>query len=51
MLTLERPVLDWYSLANGMGMEPARVTTLEYLEKYFLRSVAVQGPSLIEVIL
>ncbi len=51
MLTLDKPDLDWCSLARGMGMEAARVTTLKQFGDQLKRSFAIEGPSLIEVML
>lgn len=51
MLTLERPSLDWCYLARGMGMEAVRVTTLKQFGEQLKRSFAIEGPSLIEVLI
>lgn len=51
MLTLDRPTLDWCSLARGMGMECSRVTTLRQFGEQLQRSFAIDGPSLIEVVI
>lgn len=50
MLTLDRPDLDWVSLAKGHGVEGARVTDLDGLAAQIKRSLARSGPYLIEVL-
>lgn len=49
MLMLDRPNLDWVSLAKGHGVEAGRATTLEELAREFKRGIASSGPYLIEV--
>jgi acetolactate synthase I/II/III large subunit len=51
MLTLDRPTLDWVSLAKGHGVEAGRVTDLEGLATQMKRALARPGPYLIEVVL
>lgn len=51
MLSLERPGLDWSSLAKGMGVNATRVGDLESLGKALVRSYETPGPTLIEAIL
>jgi acetolactate synthase-1/2/3 large subunit len=51
MLTLDRPDLDWVSLAKGHGVEAGRATTLDELAREFKRGIASKGPYLIEVVL
>jgi acetolactate synthase I/II/III large subunit len=51
MLTLDRPELDWVSLAKGHGVEAARVTDLDALAVQMKRALARSGPYLIEVML
>jgi acetolactate synthase I/II/III large subunit len=51
MLSLDRPNLDWVSLAQGMGMNATRVSELETFHRQLRRALASQGPSLIEVML
>ena len=45
---LGRPDLDWVSLARGMGVEAARVETLEGFADTFRAACGRQGPFLIE---
>jgi acetolactate synthase I/II/III large subunit len=51
MLTLDRPALDWVSLAKGHGVEAGRVTDLDGLGVQMKRALARPGPYLIEVVL
>jgi acetolactate synthase-1/2/3 large subunit len=51
MLMLDRPDLDWVSLAKGHGVEAGRATTLEELAREFKRGIASSGPYLIEVVM
>jgi acetolactate synthase-1/2/3 large subunit len=50
MLTLDRPDLDWVSLAKGHGVEGGRATTLEELAREAKRAFARRGPYLIELV-
>jgi acetolactate synthase-1/2/3 large subunit len=49
MLSLNRPELDWVSLAKGMGVEGVKVDDCESLAKAFAKGLDVEGPYLIEV--
>jgi acetolactate synthase-1/2/3 large subunit len=51
MLTLDRPALDWCSIARGQGVESGRATTLDELAVQLKRGLAVRGPYLVEVVL
>jgi acetolactate synthase I/II/III large subunit len=51
MLDLDRPDLDWVSLAKGMGVPAARATDCETLAAQLQRGLTEKGPSLIEVVL
>jgi acetolactate synthase-1/2/3 large subunit len=51
MLTLDRPTLNWVQMANGMGVEAARVESAEEFAKALAAGLAVQGPYLIEVVI
>lgn len=51
MLTLDRPNLDWTSLAKGCGVEAGRAATLDELAREFKRGVAAPGPYLIELVM
>ncbi len=50
MLSLDRPNLDWVSLARGHGLPASRVDDLDGLAKAFGRALSTPGPCLIEVI-
>src|SRR5262249_55939715 len=49
MLDLRSPDLDWVRLANGMGVEAARATTMESCADLMTRSFKQNGPFLIEL--
>ena len=51
MLTIDRPTLDWVSLAKAQGVEAGRATNIEELNREFARGLASSGPYLIEVVL
>lgn len=49
MLDLGNPGLDWVKLANGMGVEAARATTMEDCADLLAASFRRDGPFLIEL--
>ncbi|MGH7039822.1 MAG: thiamine pyrophosphate-dependent enzyme, partial [Stellaceae bacterium] len=51
MLDLDRPTLDFLTLARGMGVPGARVATMEDFNRRFTEGIATPGPFLVEVIL
>jgi acetolactate synthase-1/2/3 large subunit len=51
MLDLGDPALDWVKLAEGMGVEAARATTLTQCADLMQRSFRQDGPFLIELII
>lgn len=51
MLTLDRPQLDWVSLAAGHGVEGARAATLDALTDQLKRAFSRRGPYLIELVI
>ncbi len=51
MLTLDRPALDWVSLARGHGVSGTRVETAEDLAQALRRGFHSRAPCLIEVVL
>jgi acetolactate synthase-1/2/3 large subunit len=51
MLDLSNPIIDWVSIARGMGMEATRARKVSEFEAAFARAMAMRGPHLIEVIL
>lgn len=51
MLDMGNPALRWVELANGMGVEAARVETAEAFERVLRGMLGTRGPSLIEVVL
>ena len=50
MLDLQRPDLDFVSLAKGMGMDATRVETADGLVRALQASFDVDGPSLVDVV-
>lgn len=51
LMTLERPTLDWVSLAAGMGVEAARADGCEALDQLLETALRRPGPFLIEAML
>ena len=51
MLDIDRPTLDWVSLARGMGVPGSRVGNVDELCKAFAAAMKSAGPKLIEVTL
>ena len=51
MLTLDRPNLDWVSLAKGMGVPGRSVSTADDFTKALAEAFADNGPRLIEVVM
>lgn len=51
MLGLSDPPLDWVQLAQGMGVEAARATTMEGCADLLKQSFQQQGPFLIELMI
>lgn len=49
MFDLRRPDLDWVQLAQGMGVEAARVDSIETFADVFASAMATKGPRLIEI--
>jgi acetolactate synthase-1/2/3 large subunit len=49
MLNLDRPNLDWVSLAKGHGVAAGRATTLEEFAEEFRRGLSVKGPYVVEL--
>jgi acetolactate synthase-1/2/3 large subunit len=51
MLTLDRPILDWRSLARGQGVEAGQATDLGEFARELRRGLASRGPYLIELLM
>ena len=51
MLTLDRPHLDWVSLARGHGVEAGRATTLEDFAAQLRHAFVRRGPYLVELVM
>ncbi|HEX6007844.1 MAG TPA: acetolactate synthase large subunit [Burkholderiales bacterium] len=50
MLTLDRPHLDWVSLARGLGVEGGRATTLDEFAGHLASAFSRRGPYLVELV-
>ncbi|HTV45702.1 MAG TPA: acetolactate synthase large subunit [Stellaceae bacterium] len=50
MLDLDRPDLDFVTLAKGMGVPGARVTEMEEFNRRVAEGIAMPGPFLVEVV-
>ena len=48
---LDRPPLDWTSLARGMGVEAERATTIEEFDRALTHGLSSDGPYLIDLVL
>ena len=51
MLDLANPELDWTKLAEGMGVEASRATTVAEFHDQFASAMAQRGPRLIEAVI
>lgn len=51
LLDIDRPTIDWVSLARGFGVPAERAETMEELGAAYDRALAADGPALIEVVL
>ena len=49
MLKIDRPTIDFVSLARGMGVQARAVTSADELNKALAEAIAEPGPRLIEV--
>ena len=49
MMSLDRPAIDWSSLARGFGVTAEAVTTLEELQVSLAKALTLDGPMLIDV--
>ena len=51
LFDLHDPTLDWVKLAEGMGVEAARVETAEQFTDLFASAMKTPGPRLIEAVI
>jgi acetolactate synthase I/II/III large subunit len=51
MLTLDRPTIDWVSIAASMGVEAEKAHDTDELCRAFERGLSVKGPYLVEVVI
>lgn len=51
MMELNRPALDWVALAQGMGVDAIKATTVEEFSAALIASLSTPGPFLIEAVI
>ena len=51
MMSLDKPDIDWSSLARSLGVEGRRATSMEELDRALEASLGSRGPTLIDVVL
>ena len=51
MLNLDKPDLDWVSMARGMGVEGGRADTVEAFTALMKAGLSRRGPFLIEAVI
>ena len=51
MMELDRPALDWVSIARGMGVEAGRAGTMDEFNRLLATGLRSQGPYLIDLLL
>jgi acetolactate synthase I/II/III large subunit len=51
LLDIDRPDIDWVSLARGLGVEAVRVSTAEAFDDVLAAALHQRGPMLIEAVL
>ncbi|QIN78539.1 acetolactate synthase large subunit [Rubrobacter marinus] len=49
MMELDRPALDWVSLARGMGVEAGKAATMEEFDRQLEAGLRSEGPYLIDL--
>jgi len=51
LMELDRPALDWVSIARGMGVEAGRAGTVEEFNRLLATGLGSQGPYVIDLLL
>ncbi|MFK8077279.1 MAG: acetolactate synthase large subunit [Granulosicoccus sp.] len=51
MMELDRPTLNWVSMAEGMGVRAKRATTVDEFRDALAEALAVDGPFLVEAVI
>ena len=51
LMELDRPALDWVSIARGMGVEAGRAATMAEFNRLLATGLSSQGPYLIDLLL
>ena len=49
MLDINKPFLDWVSIASGMGVQGYKAVTLDEFQYLFQKAMIKKGPFLIDV--
>jgi acetolactate synthase-1/2/3 large subunit len=50
LLDLDRPTIDWVSLAGSLGVSASRAETMDQLSQQIDAGLSTTGPVLIEVV-
>ena len=50
-MELNRPALDWVALAQGMGVDAIKATTVAEFSAALIASLSTPGPFLIEAVI
>ena len=51
MLSLDRPIIDWVAFSKSLGVEAVQVDNADDLCKAFETAIAVEGPSMVEIVI
>ena len=51
MMSLDRPEIDWATLARSMGVEGYRAETMDEFNRHFAAALRTAGPRLIDAVL
>jgi acetolactate synthase-1/2/3 large subunit len=51
LFDLDRPTIDWVSFARSFNVEAFRAETMDELSQHIDAGLAMQGPSLIEIVM
>ena len=51
MMSLDRPEIDWATLARSMGVEGHRAETMDEFNRHFAAALRTAGPCLIDAVL
>ena len=51
MLSLDRPIIDWVAFSKSLGVEAVQADNADDLCKALEAAIAVEGPSLVEIVI